>query len=252
MRIIACCKAVPEEEDITVLANREISLEKASWKISTYDLNALEAGKRLLAQQGGTMTALSVGGAALKETKLRKDILSRGPTDLAVVISERGISDSLMAAKALAAAISQLGKFDLILCGIGSADLYAQQVGNQLGILLDLPVVNAISNLTPGDGVVIAERSLENELEILEVPLPAVISVTSDINVPSIPGMKDIMGAGKKPVAELSVDMAGISATTSIVSDLAPEQKERRMEIMEGESDEVIDALVQLFKRELA
>lgn len=252
MKIIVCCKTVPEEEQIVVLKNRELSFDAAPWKIGAYDLNALETGKRLIAEAGGSMTALSIGTAALKESKLRKDILSRGASDLSVLITDTVISDSLMAAKAIVHSVAQVGDFDLILCGTGSSDLYAQQVGNQVGALLDLPVVNAVSKVTPGDGVVVVERTLENEVEVLEITLPAVLSVTSDINIPAIPGMRDIMGAGKKPVTELSVEGLALSPAVHVVSDLAPAQKDRRKEVLEGESDEVIDALVQFLKRELA
>lgn len=252
MKIIACCKAVPEEQDIVVLSNQELSFDKAKWKIGEYDLNALEAGKQINAAVGGSMTALSVGGAALKASKLRKDILSRGPSDLTAVIDEnKEITDSFEAAKALAAAIGQMDAYDLVICGTGSSDLYAQQVGNQLGALLDVAVVNAVSKIMPEEGKIIVERTLENEVEVLEIALPAVISLTSDINVPTIPGMKDIIAGGKKPVTEVAIDWSGIAKATEKVSDLAPVQKERKLEILEGDSDEVIDALAQFLKKQI-
>ena len=61
MKIIACCKIVPNEEEITVLPDRTLAMADASLKISQYDLNALESGKKLAAESGGTMTALSIG-----------------------------------------------------------------------------------------------------------------------------------------------------------------------------------------------
>ncbi len=79
----------------------------------------------------------------------------------------------------------------------GSADLYAQQVGVQLGELLGIPVINSVSKITVEDNKCIAERSLEDELEVLEISLPAVICVTTDINQPRIGGMKEILAAGK-------------------------------------------------------
>jgi len=252
MKIIACCKAVPEEQDIIVLSNQELSFDKAKWKIGEYDLNALEAGKQIVATVGGTMTGLSVGGAVLKNSKLRKDILSRGPSDLTVVIDENNeISDSFEAAKALSVAIGQMGEYDLVICGTGSSDLYAQQVGNQLGALLDVAVVNSVSKITPEEGKITVERTLENEVEVLEIVLPAVISVTADVNLPTIPGMKDIIGAGKKKVTEMTIDWSDIAKSTEKVSDLAPLQKDRKMEILEGDSDEVIDALAQFLKKQI-
>jgi electron transfer flavoprotein beta subunit len=252
MNIIACCKATPEENDIVVLPDQKISVESAAWSIGTYDLNALEAGKRVVAETGGKMTALSVGGRALKESKLRKDILSRGPSELVLVINEeKELTDSLVAAKALSAAIQQQDSFDLIICGTGSADLYAQQVGNQLGALLQVPVVNNVSKITPSGEEIIVERTLENETEVLKITLPAVISVTSDINVPSIPGMKDIMGASKKPVCEIDISWSEIMPTTQVLSRLAAPTAERRMEILEGESEDIVNALVQFLQKEL-
>ena len=87
MKIISCCKIVPEEQDISVNSDKTLKLDKAGLKISLYDLNALEASVELAAaQEGSTVTALTVGNkASTGNTKVRKDILSRGADCLAVV-----------------------------------------------------------------------------------------------------------------------------------------------------------------------
>ena len=78
MKIIVCCKVVPNEEEIQVLSSRELNFAGTPWKISQYDLTALESGKQLAAG-GGSLTALSIGSeAALGSSKIQKDILSRG------------------------------------------------------------------------------------------------------------------------------------------------------------------------------
>ena len=80
MKIIVCCKVVPNEEELQVLPNRELGFNGVPWKISQYDLNALESGKQLAAG-GGSMTALSIGSTeALGSSKIQKDILSRDRT----------------------------------------------------------------------------------------------------------------------------------------------------------------------------
>lgn len=63
MKIITCCKVVPDEEQIKVLPNRELALDDVPAKISQYDLNALEAAKKLSAETKGSVTALSVGSS---------------------------------------------------------------------------------------------------------------------------------------------------------------------------------------------
>ena len=88
----------------------------------------------------------------------------------------------------MAGAAKKLG-FDLILCGEGSADLYAQQTGLLLGELLGVPSINSVGKITINGSTARVERDLEDEVEIVDVPLPAVLSVTTDINVPKIPSM---------------------------------------------------------------
>ncbi|SEA56269.1 electron transfer flavoprotein beta subunit [Desulfuromusa kysingii] len=249
MNIIACIKVVPEEQDIAVLPNQELSFDKAQWKIGQYDLSALEAGKQLAKETGGSMKVLTIGGDALSKTKIRKDILSRGADELNVVITDQQFNDSLVTAKAIVKAVKTMNEFDLLIFGTGSSDLYSQQVGNQVGAIMDLPVVNEINDINLQEGIIRVERVLEGEVEVLEIPLPAVISVTSEINVPTIPGMRDIMSAGKKKVNELSVDLSGIAGSTEVLNDLAPEQKDRKLQIVKGDTDEMVDALIQFLNK---
>lgn len=255
MRVISCCKAVPEEQDIVVAKDRQISFEKAEWKFGQYDLNAVEAGKQIVEAAGGKLSGLCAGGKILDNAKLKKDILSRGLDDLYVVMDETmEQADTYQSARVLEAAIKKMGEFDLVLCGAGSSDLYAQQVGNQLGELLGIPVVNAVNKITPQGDKVIVERALEDAIQVLEITLPAVLSVTSEINVPRIAGMKDIIAANKKPVNKLTlaeIEAADHQPSSMIVSTLAPEQVDRRLNILEGESDDVVDAFVKLLSAEL-
>lgn len=255
MNILVCCKIVPEEQDIAINGDRTVNLSKAAPKISLYDLNAFEAAVQLAAATGnGAITALSAGGPTyLENSKVRKDLLSRGPDGLAAVIDD-SLAGSLGAATsdALAGAARKLG-FDLILCGEGSGDLYAQQVGLLLGEKLGVPCINAVSKIEVNGNVLTVERSLEDEVEVLEIPLPAVLSLTSDINLPKIPSMKAILAAGKKPVTVLSLAEIGVepSAPARMESVLAPEQVDRLRVIIEGDSDENIAAFVENLKKAL-
>lgn len=253
MKIIACCKLVPEEQDIVVNADRTLALDKADTKISLYDLNAVEAAVELAASTSGTVTALSVGAKRLENSKARKDVLSRGPDEL-VLVGDPSLEGALPSTTAtVLAAAAKKAEFDLILCGEGSSDLYAQQTGILLGEMLGLPTINNVSKITAGEGKVTVERMLENEVEVLDVPLPAVLSVTSDINVPKIPSMKAILGAGKKPVVAWSLSDLGCTppALASLQSVLAPEMKDRKKIIIEGDADDKIAAFVENLRKAL-
>lgn len=255
MRILVCCKIVPEDQDIQInQSDHTLLFDKAALKISPYDLNAIEAGAALArALPGSTLTGLSAGSRArLDNPRLRKDMLSRGPDALALVVDDACDAMPPQAtARVLARAAREAG-FDLILCGEGSGDLYAQQVGTLLGEYLDVPNINAVNGITPGEGCLTVTRALEGETETLEVPLPAVLSVTSDINLPPVPTMKNILGAGKKPATALAVDADPGPLGAQTVSVLAPEGPARKQDIVEGDSDEAIAAFIEKIRKELA
>ena len=253
MKIIVCCKIVPEEQDIVVNADRSVDTGKAALKISQYDLNAIEAAM-CLAGEGDEVVALSAGPTKyLSNSKICKDILSRGPARLEL-ISDDSLAGALpdVTAQALAAAIQKIG-FDLVLCGEGSGDLYAQQVGILLGEKLGVANINVVHSIAREEGSLLVERALEDETEVLRMPLPAVLSLTSDINVPKIPTMKAILAAGKKPAnaascADLGADLQGVDSMLSV---LAPEQADRLHNIVEGDAEEQVAAFVENVRKAL-
>ena len=254
MNVIACYKIVPYEQSIRIAADRSLDLEKAELMIGQYDLNAVEAGAQLVEKCGGELTALSVGAAEVENSKQRKAILSRGPAKC-VVVNDPSLAaaDSAATSAALAEAVRKLGDFDLVLCGEGSSDLYAQQVGVQLGERLGLPCVNGVISIVPEEGSVLVQRSVEGETETLRVTLPAVLAVTSGINTTRVPSMKDILAAGKKPFTAWTssdVSVAGVSATETL-SVLAPEQTARRGQLFTGDSEEVLSAFADAVRAEL-
>lgn len=249
MKIITCYKCVPDEQDIAINnADGSLDFSKADAKISQYDLNAIEAACQLKQQTADVqVVALSVGGKALTNVKGRKDVLSRGPDELVVVIDDQ-FEDALpqQTAAALAAAAQKSG-FDLILCGDGSSDLYAQQVGLLVGETLGIPAINGVSKiLSLADNAIIVERELEDETETLSIPLPAVVAVSTDINTPQIPSMKAILGAAKKPVQVWSPADIGLSVQESASTQrvAAPKQRERQRIIIEGDGEEQIAMFV--------
>ncbi|MDI7048347.1 electron transfer flavoprotein, partial [Escherichia coli] len=87
--------------------------------------------------------------------------------------------------------------------------LYAQQVGLLVGEILQLPVINAVSAIQRQGNTLVIERTLEDDVEVIELSVPAVLCVTSDINVPRIPSMKSILGAGKNPVNQWQASAIG-------------------------------------------
>ncbi|HHL2825202.1 electron transfer flavoprotein [Citrobacter sp. Cm038] len=253
MKIITCFKLVPEEQDIVVTQERSLNFDRAEAKISQFDLNAMEAAAQLTAE-GDEIVALTVGGSLLQNSKVRKDVLSRGPNSL-FLVQDAQLEHSLPrdTAQALACAAKSIG-FDLMIFGEGSGDLYAQQVGLLVGELLQLPIINAVSSIQRNGGHVLVERALEDEIEVIDLPLPAVLCVTSDINTPRIPSMKAILGAGKKPVTQWQASDIGWTPTpplAELVEIVVPPQAERKRIILENDTPEAIAELAEHLKKAL-
>lgn len=210
MKVVVCYKWVVDEADIKVdPSTRALNLKDAARKVSLYDRNAIEAGMRLREASEGLCIALSSGSEEVVAS--RKDVLSRGPDEGYVVVDPRlGQADSYVTSEVLAAAVKKLEGVDLLICGEGSADAYAQQVGPRVAQILGWPVVTYVTKLDVQGDRVVAHRAVEEGIEVLECRLPAIITILGDSNMPRIPGLKQVMGAGKKPFATLTPTDLGL------------------------------------------
>ncbi|WP_276710576.1 putative electron transfer flavoprotein FixA [Campylobacter rectus] len=251
MKILVGCKVVPEEQDIAV-NGETLELSKANPKISQFDLNALQAAVDIKEQNADANTkVLSIGGKSLENTKVRKDILSRGADELVVISSDK--FENLLpcdTAEMFKQTASNLG-FDLIICGDGSGDLFAGQTGLRVGALLDIPAINCVNKIISVDATkIVVQRELENEIEELEIALPALICVSTDINTPAIPGMKAILTAAKKPVNVMDSNF-DLSSVVELKEVKAPKKKDRLKVIVEGDGDDKIAEFAANFKKAL-
>ncbi|MFR6013123.1 MAG: putative electron transfer flavoprotein FixA [Eggerthella lenta] len=252
MNIVAAFKVVPDDQDIQVSADGTLDYSKAKNTVSAYDLNAIEAAAQLAAaNEGSNVVAVTVGGADIDDSKLKKNVLARGVDELYMTADDacKGL-DARGTAAALAELVSKVGGFDVVLCGDGSADNYAQQVDVQLADALDLPVVTAVSAVSVEGAVATCDRMLETQLQTVQVDLPAVISVVPDIALPRIPGMKDILAAGKKPMNVAGADGA-YESSIEVASCLAPKQADRKREILEASADGAIEQFAAALKAAL-
>lgn len=242
MKTVVCYKCVPDSDSLSVKSDHTLDFENAVYAIGQYDLNAVEAAMQISSAED-TVIALTAAGDIVDNSKLKKAILARGPQAMyGIKDTALDSADTLATAKILKAGIEKIGNVDLVLCGEGSGDIYAQQVGNVLGTLLGWNTINSVCGIERGESFLKIERFLEDGVESLEVDLPAVISVTGDINKPRIASLKDIMGAGKKPstvwsLEDVGTEVANVSETLSV---LAPEEAARKKIVLEGISDEIL------------
>ncbi len=208
--IIVCYKWVMDDQDIRIdPGSLDVVTTGARYRISEYDKNALEIAVQLKEKHGGHVEALSFGGNNLKSSL--KDVLSRGADGVTWIADAcADMADAAVTSRVLAAAVRTMSPADLILCGDGSADLCSQQVPQRLAVLLDLPVIDNVEELHLDNGAWVARRQLRDCVETLSVPGPVVVSVLPAVATPRIPGMKQILAAGRKPQKALAPAELGL------------------------------------------
>ena len=256
MNIIVCMKQVIDLEQIRIRPeSRQPVLDSLPVLFGDFDKCALEEAVRIKEKQGGKVTAVAAGSAKLKDTI--KEALAIG-ADEAVILTDPAFegSDTMGSARLLAEAIEKIGEYDLILLGDGSDDNYSGQVPPRLAELLNLPQVASVREMEILDDSVQAVRDLEDALEVVQVDLPAVISVTSEVNTPRLPPLSAILKAGRKPVQTWGLDDVGLAADSvgtaassiEVLSNLAPVQD--RKEILFEDVEDGVVQLVQALERE--
>jgi electron transfer flavoprotein beta subunit len=217
--IIVCVKQIYDLAQIKVdtTSGRPVT-EGAAKKISDFDRNAIEEAVRIKEKHGGKVLAVIRGTKdAAKET------LAMGADEATIYDAE---TDSLGFASILAGIIRNI-KFDLILCGEASIDEYSFQTGPRLAQTLGIPVVTYARKIEPKDGDIIVEKELENRYEVVRSKLPALVTVTKEINEPRIPTLVQILGASKKKLTDLGYKKAEAGVETLGIQ--AIEMKRKRV-----------------------
>ena len=213
MNIVVCVKYVPDaQSDRSFEADNTTDREAVDGLLSELDEYAVEAALALNeAGDGGEVTVLTMGpedaSAAVKKG------LQMG-ADKGVHILDEAIagSDAVASSLVLAEAIKKLGPVDLVLTGLASTDGSMSVVPAMLAERLGLPQVTFASELSVEGGTVSIRRDGADASETVEASLPAVVSVTDQINEPRYPSFKGIMAAKKKPVETWSLADLGVDA----------------------------------------
>lgn len=246
MKIAVCVKRVPDMDVRFRIAADNTSVDEAGLKfdINDFDSWAVEAALQLRDKNAGSeVTAISLGPDVVQET-IRK-ALSMGVDKGIQLKVDKVPFDGLAVAKALAEEL-KTGGYDLILFGKLSPDSSNGVVGAMVAELLGMPAVTAISSLEIADGKGKAKRELEGAQEIVEFPLPAILTVDEGLNTARLPSLKGIMAAKKKP---LEVKQARIPQSQLAVRklELPPERKAGRVV---GEGAAAVPELVKLLQTE--
>ena len=248
MNMIVCTKQVPDPEappasfKIDPASNKVVPPPGISPVISPFDEQAVEAALRIKDAQGGKITAISMGVNLLRDVV--KKPLSMGADELILLEDEAFEGgDAWSTAYALAMAIKKIGEYDLILCGRQAADWDAGQVGSGIAELLGIPSVTVAKKVEIADGKARVERVITDGYEVVEVSLPALITVSNELGEPRYATLKGIMAAAKKQPtiwkpADIGADPSQVGAAgrrTTLLKLFQP-VREAKCEFVEGDS----------------
>ena len=250
MNMIVCVKQVIDPEappasfKIDSATNKVVPPAGVPPVISPFDENAVEAALKIKDAQGGKITAVSLGINLLRDVV--KKPLSMGCDELVLLEDEAFVEgDSWSTAYALSKAIEKIGEYDIIFCGRQASDSDAGQVGSGIAEILGLPSVTLAKKIEPTDGKARVEKVTADGYDVVEVSLPALITVSNELGEPRYATIKGIMVAKRKePVvwkpADIGVDPAQIGAAGRRAKMLRIFQpvREGACEIVEGENDE--------------
>ncbi len=257
MNIIVCVKQVldpnlpPAKFRIDAKAKRVIPPEGIPLVINPYDEQAVELALRLKEKHGGKITILSLGDK--EATGVIKHALSLG-ADEGILLSDEAFegSDSFSIAYILTKAIEKISNYDLILCGRQAADWDEGLVGTMIAENLGLPLVTLAKEIEVVEGGLKVKRVTLEGYQVFVIPLPALVTVSNEAPRPRLPSGWGIISATRKQIPlwkaeDIGADLTkvGAKAERRKLAELSLPKRERKGEIVEGETaEEIAEKLV--------
>jgi electron transfer flavoprotein beta subunit len=252
MKIIVCVKQVPDSDaPLAVNADRNWVVETGiNFELNPYDRYALEEALKIKDSAGAEVIAVSIGPD--RAAQVLKTCLATG-ADRAIHLKDDAFQGGCPWANAQALAAAIRGEEpDLILCGLQSDDDTLAQTPVLLAEVLGVPHATGAMKLEMHEGQVRVSRELEGDRrEVVDLPLPGLVTVQTGINDPRYASIKGIMAAKRKEMktpapADLGIDPSTVGRAGSRLtfSDLEVPAKKAGGEILTGTTDEMAAELV--------
>jgi electron transfer flavoprotein beta subunit len=250
MLIVACIKQVPDTTQVQIdPVTNTLVREGIPFIVNPYDTHALEESLRLKDRFGFRVAAISMGPPNAEATL--KKALALG-VDEAILLSDRvfGGADTLATSNVLAAAIRKLNdeeEVGIVICGKQTIDGDTAQVGPGIATRLgytQLTLVDRIEAIDPVKRTIKVRRKLEGRHEIVEAPLPVMLTVVRELNrprYPTVPMRLESQDAAVKvwnnEVLKLDVNSCGLKGSPTWVSRIFSPEREKGEIIGDGVSN---------------
>ena len=256
MNIIVCIKQVPDTTDVKINPETNTLIrEGVKSVINPFDMYAVEESIRLKEKFGGKVIVLTMGPPQA-DSALR-EVIALG-ADEAILVSDRAFagSDTWATSYALSCAIKKIKDYDLIVCGKQASDGDTAQVGPGIAAHLDLPQVTYVKKIEEiKDAIGRFERMTEEGFEIIESPLPLLITVVKEINVPRPPSLRGMMRSKKAGIitwnaTDIGANPANLGlngSPTQVVKIFTPSRR-KGGKIFNEPVDEAVEQIVKELK----
>lgn len=228
-------------------------IDETPLKISDIDRMAIEEAVRIKEKQGGKITSISVltwgpFNKRISEAEMPlREALAMGVDEAILIADEKLLqTDTKTTADVIAGTIKKLGGADLIIAGEGTIDGFSGVVGSRVSAELNIPLITYARKIELKGNILIAERDLEDYIEVVETTTPAIVTVTREINVPRLPTLLQIRMAIKKPLKKIGLSEIGVEVDPKIKPFIIEGVKIKRKNIMvEGKTpEELVENLI--------
>jgi electron transfer flavoprotein beta subunit len=252
MNIFVMMKRTFDTEEKIAVNNGRVSDDGVNFIINPYDEFAIEEAIKLRDEHGGEVTVVTVGDE--EADKELRTALAMG-ADKAVLINNEDVEDyDQWSTAEILATFFKDKEFDIIIGGNVSNDNGTGQIGPRVAEKLGIPHVSTIVKLTVDGTKATVERDAEGDLEVIEAPLPLLVTAQQGLNDPRYPSLPGIMKAKKKPLDnldldDLDIDEDDVEGLTETVDVFLPPKKQAGR-ILEGDVDSQAKELVRLLKSE--
>jgi len=245
MKIVVLVKHVPDATADRTFSDADHTTDRigVDGLLSELDEYAVEEALTTAEANDGEVVVLTMGPEQAADA-LRKGLQMGASSAVHVVDDALHGSDAVATSLVLEKAIRKVGDVDLVLTGMASTDGGMSVVPAMLGERLGLPHVGFVGELTVADGTVTGRRDGDAASETVEAGLPAIVSVTDQINEPRYPSFKGIMAAKKKPLetwslSDLDIDpgQVGLAAAWSVVEDVTRRPPRSAGDVVTDEGD---------------
>ncbi len=257
MKLLVCMKQVPDTQKVRIDPERGTLIRKGVPSITNpFDESALELALEIREAAGGSVTVLTMG--IPDSESILHDALTLG-ADSAYLLTHRYFagSDTLATSYILSRAIRRIGAFDLILFGKQAIDGDTAQVGPEVAGKLELPVVTFVEDVVKVDGVsVVVERMMDSGREVVEVQLPAVLTVVKAKRRLRMPTLKGVLRSFELGVCRLGFSdidaehsLCGLEGSPTRVRKVFSPRRHAKVRFLAGGAEETAKQLLEILRR---